>query len=334
MAVEMTDFLWQVAGSGYTWGDFDVAFTIQRGKAVALDKGKVRALTDAVPMGGQYTVRQYLPLREFSGLFRTFSLDTEPTERNVQTFASRYGTLGVGTGILLPLSDGRANVGTGETLESWATEIVDMRLAVNLWDAARCGKAVDLERFIHWNQQGVFYENDIRKGFVRSGDGRESKPGTYRFALIAGANTRPDILAHLRSGDLIAPAFWYLQGVINEKLEKHSVTGRLLWDATDREGKQLTVRLVPKNLIGALWLQFAKALDGRDYRQCENCKLWFEVGGSRAARSDKKFCSPTCKAAFHRKERERALDLRKRGYTPARIAKELGKQIDVVKRWV
>jgi hypothetical protein len=313
MADEMTDFLWRVSTSGYKWSDLEAAPLMN---ADALE-GKIRVLTDGVPLGVQYAFSRYTPLLEFSGLFRTFALDTEPTEDGILAFANKYGTLGLQASVLIPSLDGRSNVGAGETLASWTGELLDMRLAVNLWDAARHRNTSGLGRLVHWNDYGVYYQ-----------------PDASRFAAIAGKDTRPDILARLERGDLIAPAYWHLQRVVNEKLDRHNVTGRLLWDSSDRTGQQLTVRLVPKSLIGCLWLQLAKALEGKDYRQCENCKLWFEIGGSRGARADKKFCSATCKAGLNRKVRERAIALRAAGRTPAQIAKELGKDIIVVKGWI
>jgi hypothetical protein len=151
-------------------------------------------------------------------------------------------------------------------------------------------------------------------------------------SVIASDTVRPDVFTRVRaSGNLVEPAYCYLQSVLNKKLDQHRVTGRLLWDST---GKGLTVHIVPETLIGCLWLQFAKAIEGKDYRQCENCKLWFECGGTRGARSDKRFCSPTCKAALHRKEHDRALVLRTQGWTAVKIAKELGKDIKTVKGWI
>ena len=65
-----------------------------------------------------------------------------------------------------------------------------------------------------------------------------------------------------------------------------------------QRARNLLFTSVPKNLIGCLWLQFAKALEGKDYRQCENCKLWFEIGGSRGARADKSSAPPLARLAY------------------------------------
>jgi len=228
----------------------------------------------------------------------------------------------VPTSIQLPPN----SLGAGETIQAWAYEIVEMKRLVNLWDCARRARSKELALKIHWDSEDrVAYREEVLLLGTRHPYVEE----------IASSVHRPDILARLKPRDLVAPAFWYVQRKINEKLHKHNVTARLLWDARDRNGERLTVHVVPGNLIGCLWLQFAKAVEGdRNYRQCENCKLWFEIGGSRAARSDKRFCTPTCKAALHRKDRERARALHTAGRTPSQIAKELGKQIDTVKGWI
>jgi len=56
---------------------------------------------------------------------------------------------------------------------------------------------------------------------------------------------------------------------------------------------------VPKNLLGAIWIQFEEAVtDNKKFEKCA-CKKWFEVSG-KAARSDKKHCSATCRTKAHR----------------------------------
>jgi hypothetical protein len=67
-----------------------------------------------------------------------------------------------------------------------------------------------------------------------------------------------------------------------------------------------SLQFIPTSLIGALWLQFARAVDGsKSYKECEACGKWFDVSkyGSRA---DKKTCNGTCRKRLKRRiERER-----------------------------
>ena len=93
----------------------------------------------------------------------------------------------------------------------------------------------------------------------------------------------------------------YLQITVNEKLAQHQVDVRLLWDP---KFGQLGLCMVPGNLIGFLWLQFAKAIEGSiAHRQCEGCGKWFALGGT-AGRSDKMFCSVNCKIRKHRLDKK------------------------------
>lgn len=62
----------------------------------------------------------------------------------------------------------------------------------------------------------------------------------------------------------------------------------------------------PKGLIGALWLQAARAVAGnRDLKQCAECATWYEVSAEHA-RPDKIFCSDACRMrAYRRRKKEK-----------------------------
>lgn len=92
---------------------------------------------------------------------------------------------------------------------------------------------------------------------------------------------------------------------INIKLEKVTPTVYL-----DTAESSLELIVTPKNLLSALWLQLALAVDGRKaYKQCENeaCRSWFEVGkwGSRV---DKKYCRNSCKQAVYDVKKSKKLE--------------------------
>ena len=95
-----------------------------------------------------------------------------------------------------------------------------------------------------------------------------------------------------------------LQDTINNKSKK--VTPELYFDPSKNS---LELVMYPDNLLTALWLQLALAVDGRKiYKQCENeaCREWFEIGkwGSRV---DKKYCDNggKCKQAVYDAKRRR-----------------------------
>jgi hypothetical protein len=90
----------------------------------------------------------------------------------------------------------------------------------------------------------------------------------------------------------------------------------------------------PRNLLGALWLQFAESLDpDRQYRECPGCNQRFAVSPD-TKRSDSKHCSERCKVNAFRRRKRRAQDLRANGMSVREIAAELGSEPKTVKGWV
>jgi hypothetical protein len=86
-------------------------------------------------------------------------------------------------------------------------------------------------------------------------------------------------------------------------------TAPILLDAMvawDPATKTLKWELRPKSLLDALWLQLGQKLTGGgQWRECEHCGKWFEVGRGTGRRADAKFCSEEHKIAFHSLKRSR-----------------------------
>jgi hypothetical protein len=130
-------------------------------------------------------------------------------------------------------------------------------------------------------------------------------------------------------GDLTRPALFCVGELVNMHLRRHRVAMGLA-QMLDRP----QLRVIPNSLIGAMWWQFAMAVDGnRSYRQCGACRKWYEIAGQ-AGRTDKLFCSESCKARAHRKKQAEARRLRQEGMTAKAIAKQLGAEIKTVKGWI
>jgi hypothetical protein len=103
-------FIWQVNSDGYFWtGDQDER--------------------ELLPLPDDRAAREYVPMEEHTGLFRTFAF-TEPTEPAILAFANRYGLLGVGT------MEGWKIV-PNERLSIWESQILAMRDAVQRWERLR-----------------------------------------------------------------------------------------------------------------------------------------------------------------------------------------------------
>jgi hypothetical protein len=76
---------------------------------------------------------------------------------------------------------------------------------------------------------------------------------------------------------------------------------------TDVSGA-LRLRIVPRDLLSALWLQLAFKLSGKEkLRACLHCGDWFEAGAGTGRRADAKFCSDEHRVEFnsHKRSKER-----------------------------
>jgi hypothetical protein len=129
----------------------------------------------------------------------------------------------------------------------------------------------------------------------------------------------------------IETALHFLEIVVNRKLIEHSIERpRLQW--VQRE--QLAWQHVPSSLIGLLWLQFADAIaTNRIFKQCGQCKKWFETTQS-SARTDKLYCSQTCRVRAYRTRQAEARDLHALGSTVSELAERFGSEPKTIEAWL
>jgi hypothetical protein len=324
MADELTDFRWRIPSTGYQWVR---AKTAPGEQLQATDRFLI---AEALP-GELTNVIEYTPLQERNALFVTFA-EVDLSEPAIRSFANEFGWLGgdVAVDILMDRRDDLTSVGVpvtiGEPLTKWTAEILSMRRMMSLWNSLKKPDLAPLGRFIHWkDDDGVYYDShpELPDNQVPAGRLRR---------WIAARQIKPDTFFRFQPGDILAPAWSLLQQIVDEKLVQHGVYARLLWNA---EHTSLSRRMVPNNLAGCIWLQFAGAIEGKkDYRQCRNCRKWFQIGGDRGARADKKFCSLSCKATAHRKKREEALRLFSTDMPVKEIARRLDTDLNTVKGWL
>jgi len=87
-----------------------------------------------------------------------------------------------------------------------------------------------------------------------------------------------------------------VQKSVNLRIGEHvGPAARLLWD---RPSERLVLRLVPRTLLGAMWLQVARAIDaGTQYVGCAACHRFVALHPDRllGRRSDARYCSSACK---------------------------------------
>jgi hypothetical protein len=230
--------------------------------------------------------RRHPPFRN-TALFRDFAA-TPTTEEAIAAFANRQGSLLGRQAPLIHLEgpSGEAVQGHGEELAFWVDEILRMREAIEFWERTQQGDRAWLANFIHWRSCGdVVLDGSIFEDY-------------WRFSLIADPKLSPDVLKRLTQGDVLTPAQYHLQRVVNDHLDLHASPLLL----RDHHG-QLRPRIVPRDLLGCLYLQLSRAIDGnREYRQCPVCQRWFELG--RGTRSDRLHCSNKCKQVAYRERQE------------------------------
>jgi hypothetical protein len=258
------EFVWQVAVDGYEWDGAEYE----------------RCLFPA----GPWRTREYQPLKEFSGLFRTFAA-TPPTEEGILAFANQYGHLGAWPNAPEEFPDGTDELDTEEELAEYL---------------AACEKVIPDEPFEAWVEE-------IRR--VRACLERWDR-------VQRGEGGETDLLSVQNGVDL---------GI------RFSAQARLL---KDRRRGGLTIQIMPENLLGAIWLQFAEAVSGnKKYRACATCGRWYELSPDKA-RADSVYCREACRSRAYRARKEKAVQLAGEGKTPKQIAADLGSDAKTVRGWL
>lgn len=271
MRNELTQFVWDVPECGYQ------VLQVRRWLGQKANEPPQLFLTRATT-SDTYSAYRYPPLLAHTGLFKTFAA-TNPTGENIVAFANKYGWLGAESFFI------DAPAQRGERLSVWVAEIRRMSRLVELWEMAAQKDTTALRQHIVWHDRNaVQYKNAV--------------PDLEAYAWIASAEINSDILARLTPGDLIEPAYYYLQSAINHAL-KGKVSPGMLWD-----NGRLGLYQVPSSLLGAVWLQFAQAIDTRpEYRKCLECRTWFAVSLD-TSRKSRRYCSDACRAKAYRNRKQ------------------------------
>jgi hypothetical protein len=127
-----------------------------------------------------------------------------------------------------------------------------------------------------------------------------------------------------------------IQTEINEHLSR-DVAARILWNAS---GTALDPYFVPRTLLGAIWLQFARALVvPKKYRSCEVCGKVMEIStdphSPLAKRADALICGDRCRSQKSRDKRK-TIRLRREGHGWGRIQEQISGTYSptTLKKWV
>jgi hypothetical protein len=316
------EFYWRVPESGFEWvratpyqpkhaGEQEEEYLVAVG-----DSGRF----DTRSPEGPLKYRAYEPLKH-SALFKVFA-STDPTPAGALSFANKYGALGGPTSRAVKRSAATDPV-NGQPLWFWRREILGMKHAVDVWEAVKRGDSKFLARYVRWHEPG----EASRPGFTYTGP-----PNDWNMTLTP-PSSMPEIDAMLVPGDPILPARVANREFINFRLmASGGLIPKLSWGRVRGKPCEM-VRFVPGDLISALWLQLARAIEGDlKYDQCDECKEWFQISGDR--RADARFCSDACRFRAYRKRQKEARRLHAAGLSTRDIARQLGSEVKVVKRWI
>jgi hypothetical protein len=138
---------------------------------------------------------------------------------------------------------------------------------------------------------------------------------------------------HLDDDDSAMAALSAIQRITDRRLREHVETRLLFRNNLSR----LNVSLMPQSLLGALWLQFAAAIDAlKTFTKCQQCSAPFELSRDprTGKRRDAQFCSARCRVGHYRARVERARRLKSTGMSVQKIARELDTQAGTVRGWV
>jgi hypothetical protein len=245
--------------------------------------------------------RDYRPFQEITGLFLVFA-ELEPTETAIVEFANKYGMLGSEDNISAPTDFGVVSL-HGEPLELWKQEIEALRNAVDLWRAMLKGR------------------EELMSTLVKQ---------------LGDPDKLPMKVGHLQHFDDQEPARAAL-GAIQRRASyvmRNHVDVDFLFAGNE---PRLQLSLKPFSLLGAIWLQFAVAVEERrNFEKCKNCGRPFEISrmASTGKRSDAKFCSTRCRVGSYHMRIEQARRLAKSGVPLLKIAAEVGSDVATIRRWI
>jgi hypothetical protein len=297
---------WRVPTAGYRWAEAHL-LTDHGDRWEFLERSE-RVL---VPQSEAY--REYEPL-DVPELFRAFaalaSSGTVPDwEARIQQFANRFGALGVAA--TARLTDPQqvpymASHTMGEQLMTWHDESYRMRVALEVWDALQADDLDTLQRWFTWGAAEDFSEGT----FTPDDPWGVDPPMQFisdELAKRYAATTmimqgRTDPTDHWE-GWPSSPVHWaliHLREWVNRKLETHT-SPRLQRVLSSPDKAPMQLAIIPKNLLGGMWLQFARVIEGElRYERCAECGTWFRVK-PRGNRANTRFCRDVCRVKSNRR---------------------------------
>ena len=189
----------------------------------------------------------------------------------------------------------------GERISLWKHESEYMRNVVALWEVTRLSDVKKrkqlLKQYISWKPNGIRYAIE-----------RPAAPADLTGSIAAKGNRYGWLIdvPQIKKDNLLLAARYAIQKEINLRLENENLASlpRIVWAGhTGARRQQITI--MPRNLLGALWLQFARAITSSyDMRVCPICGNDFTTGPGTAKRGDAQTCGTArCKKAWQRRKK-------------------------------
>lgn len=303
-------FLWPVSVAGYRWvraepiSELNDAYVLSgfmessreeyRRCAAAHQMPRYQLMLTGAelenPAAAEVETTSYNPLAGHVALYRLFAQipvqEIGEDTSGIISFAAEYGLLGGrARQYMLPaqaVSGSNHPPGEGETELAWIDEVAAMREAVELWDAARTRDVDRLAKRIQWRDDYVVYIPPPPPSNLGQ---RIEKP-------ILGARFKPN--------DLVKPALHRLMSIVKQQAQGE-LSLELAWSDADARPR---TAVVPTSLLGALWWQFARAIDeNREQAECALCRKPFEYS-PKVARKSRRYCSDACRVKQHRQQHQ------------------------------
>jgi hypothetical protein len=297
-------------------------------------------LVDARSIACAISLPRYEPMREFPTLFYTFAA-LPLTAEGVLNFANTYGCLGIAEKLPAELGEDPAE---GESLWDWDQEIRELGGTLAVWEALKVDTdpVAALRPYVTVTQGA---DSNAKCYHIASAHEAAALTATLQIggdwyctvrskgsrALVPYRPSPPleDVAVVIR-----AAAMEFVQRGINWKLREHAhVQLAYLPTLGDTHPR---IRIIPQRLLGALWLQFARAVDGnKDYGQCLTCESRFEISLQETGyRTNRAYCSDACRSKAYRERRLQAHRLAAQGIAIEAIADTLGTTTSKVQGWL
>jgi len=279
-------------------------------------------------------------IEDAATLFMRFT-DLQPEERPILLFANEYGPL---VGKEVSGREGKVVLGA-DLFSLWQSEICALWQARRLWSVLCKKEEFPLDSLISIREK----KNEV---IVQYRGMRPKTRFTTQYSIsvskASGEGLGPEhtkevvetTMADLLLGDggLEIAGWLVLRRFMDARLKEHVGVNMIpLLEGPDIDNikeTSLSIRLVPRNLLGALWLQFGRAVDVHaEFRRCLACEMWLKIAKNES-RSSRVTCSPCCRQKIQRQRKEKACLMHANGATVSKIVKETGSSKEVIKRWI